>query len=329
MKTIKIILVALVFTMTTNAQKTFYEQLKANGNDAVYTTFYRYSGTSEYYTPGSQGDEVNIKLIEVKGIPIGFKAYSVKTGQYAFGFDEVQNYGRVDHYPMTKMMKHKYDAEAYAMIDGSMYKFNVEKDNTLKPVSLWEVYVLKRIKPIKDVSNKKQETKKKKGFFSKLKGMGKGGSNSNNPEKKYLKSLDIVEIVNNYETKMSAKQKSYQLTSKDKADIAKIEKFRKEGKDFVKRYNDSIYNSPKEVENRRKWAKINAGTQLTVKNNKSTTIWVSSSQSNHINTKIEAGKSGSADCRSDLYYFFSDKKGAEGYKFYSADNACGSSTSVN
>ena len=327
MKTLKIILLALICSITANAQKTFYEQLKANGNDAIYTTYYRYSATSEYYTPGSQGDDVNIKLIEVKGIPIGFKAYNVKTGKYAFGFDAVQNYGRADHYPVTKMMKHKYDTEAYAMIDGSMYKFDVEKDNTLKPVSLWEVYVLKRTEPAKDVSDEKKE--KKKGFFNKLKKMGKGGSNSKNPEKKYLKNLNIKEIVNSYETKMRAKQNAYKLTAKDKSDKVKIEKFRKEGKDYVKRYNDSIYNSPKEVENRRKWAKINSGTKLTVKNNKSTTIWVSSSQSNHINTKIAAGSSGSADCRNDLYYFFSDKKGATGYKFYNANTACGSSTTLN
>ncbi|MBC8753913.1 hypothetical protein H2O64_04475 [Kordia sp. YSTF-M3] len=328
MKTIKIILLAILCTISANAQQTFYEQLKANGNDAVYTTFYRYNATSEYYTPGEQGEEINIKLLEVKGIPIGFKAYSVKTGKYVFGFDEVQNYGRVDHYPITKMMKHKYDSETYAMIDGSMYKFQVDKDGILKPVSLWEVYVLKRPKAMKQDTEEKKVTKKKKkkGLFSRFKNVGKGGSNS---EKKYLRSLDIVSIVNTYETKMSAKQKAYQLTSKDKSDRAKIEKFRKEGKDFVKRYNDSIYNSPKEVENRRKWTKINAGTRLIVKNNKSTTIWISSSSNNFSNTKIDSGREGAMDCRSDLYYFFSDKKGAKGVKFYSANSACGSSATIN
>ena len=330
MKTIKTIIIAFAFTIIAHAQNTFYDQLKENGNDAIYTTFYRYSGTSEYYTPGDQGDDVTIKLIEVKGIPIGFEAHSVKTGTYAFGFDEVQNYGRVDHYPVTKMMKHKYDGEAYSMINGSLYKFNVGKDNALKPVDLWEVYVLKRAKPMKqDTEEKKEKKKKKKGFFSKLKNIGTGSSNSNNTERKYLNSLDIEKLVNDYNTNMNAKQKSYQLTSKDKSDKAKIERYRKEGKDFVKRYNDSIYNSPKEVENRRKWAKINAGTSLIVKNNKSTTIWISSSIDNFSNTKIGSGSEGNADCRSDLYYFLSDKKGAKGYKFYSANNACGSSTTVN
>lgn len=328
MKQFKFILVTILLTTKVNAQKTFYEQLKANGINAVYTTFYRYNATSEYYTPGDQGEEVNIKLLELKGIPIGFKAYSIKTGKYVFGFDEVQNYGRVDHYPMTKMMKHKYDSDAYAMIDGSMYKFQVDKDGVLKPVSLWEVYVLKRPKPMKQDIEEKKETKKK-GFFSKLKNVGKGGSKGSTTEKKYLKNLDIASIVNNYEAKMNAKQKTYQLTTKDKDDKAKIEKFRKEGKDFVKRYNDSIYNSPKEVENRRKWAKINGGTTLSVKNNKSTTIWISSSINNFSNTKISPESEGAADCRSDLYYFFSDKKGAKGVKFYSANSSCGSSATVN
>ena len=39
-------------------------------------------------------------------------------------------------------------------------------------------------------------------------------------------SLDIEKLVNDYNTNMNAKQKSYQLTSKDKSDKAKIERYR-------------------------------------------------------------------------------------------------------
>ncbi|WP_162820030.1 hypothetical protein [Kordia sp. SMS9] len=328
MKTIKITLLAFLSTLSCYAQQTFYEQLKANGNDAIYCTYYRYNATSEVYTPGEKGAEVNIKLIEIKGIPIGFKAFDVQTGKYLFGFDEVQNYGRADHYPITKMMKHKYDTEAYAMIDGSMYKFSVDKDHILKPVSLWEAYVLKRPESMK-VDNNGKKKSKKKGFLKRVKNIGKAGSMSSSPEKKYLRNLDIKTLVNDYEKSMRAKQQSYKLSSKDKLNIAAIQKFRKEGKDFVKRYNDSIYNSPKEVENRRKWARINAGTSLSVTNNKKTTVWISSSIDNFSNTKINAGGQANADCRSDLYYFFSDKKGAKAYQFYSANSSCGSSATIN
>ncbi|MEM6685796.1 MAG: hypothetical protein AAF617_08440 [Bacteroidota bacterium] len=326
MNTIKFTIVACMLFFSASAQQTFYEQLKANGNDAIYTTFYRYNATSEVYTPGKQGDDLHIKLIEIGGIPVGFEAYKVKDGQYAFGFHEINNYGRSDHFPITKMIKHKYDREAYAMIDGSLYQFNVAKDGKLNPQQLWEVYVLQQ-KEV-PVTQEKKPKKKKKGLFSRFKNLGKG-SNSNNAAFNYLKSLDIKTHVCNYEAQMTAMQQSYTLTSKDKSAIAKIEKFRKEGKEYVKRYNDSIYNSPKEVENRRKWAKINGRTSLTVKNNTTSTIWISSSKSNFSNTKINAGGTGNADCRSDLYYFFSDQKGVKGYKFYTANNACGSSVTIN
>lgn len=318
----------LVFSSVV-AQKNFYEQLRENGDSAVYVTFHRNTDPmTEIYKPKGPFEEINIKLLEIDGIPIGFEAFDVKTGERKFGFDEVQNYGRADHYPITKVIKHKYDSEGYAMINGSLYKFKAGKDNSISPQELWAVYVLKRKEPAEDV--KEEKPKKEKGFFKKIRALKSNVSGgSKNEERQYLNSLDFESLVTGYSHTMNNRQSSYTLTAKDKADLKKIEEYRKKGKEFVKRYNDSIYNSPSEVEKRRKWAIINAGTKLVVKNNKSQDIWVSSSNNNHANTKISAGGEGSLDCRSDLFYFFTENKNAKAYKFYDQNSACGSSVTIN
>ncbi|MFY7709442.1 hypothetical protein ACOSQB_02340 [Tenacibaculum sp. MEBiC07804] len=327
MKVLKFIGV-LFFVINTYSQESFYEQLRKNGQEATYVTFYRRTNPmTEIFKPGNKGEEVKIKIIEVNEIPIGFDVFSIKTGKRLFGFNEVENYGRPDHYPLVKMMKHKYDSEAYAMIDGSMYKFNVGKDKKLKAQNIWQAFVLKKSQVKTD-----KKVKKKKGFFNKFKKFKVGRIGV---EKEYLYKIDLKVLVANYDKTMSSKQRVYKLSGKDKSEIAKIESFRKNRKNYVKRYNDSVYKTPeyqKMLAHQKRMSKMdeqNSKRIVTITNNTGKSIYIFEEGSRN-GSSLGNTNSRSFPCNKNGYYSTvpNSSINGNGRLFYRANSGCSSKVSI-
>ncbi|WP_394748959.1 hypothetical protein [Spongiimicrobium salis] len=143
------------------------------------------------------------------------------------------------------------------------------------------------------------------------------------PKKKLQAYLDAASVL----------QKNRYASWIKKPENIKTEKYiedkRAMMKKAIKQYNDDIFNSPEyqRMLAYQKW--IENSINMTVKNNKGTTVWVGSSATAFITTEIAPGKSATQNCTSDLYYYYSDAKGAQGTKFYTANNACGSTVTIN
>lgn len=328
MKFVKLI-GALFFVISTHSQESFYQQLEDNGPEAIYATFYRKTNANtEVFSAGKQGEEINITIIKVNNISIGFEARSAKTGKWLFGFNEVENYGRTDHYPITKMIKHKYDSEAYAMVDGSMYKFGAVKDKVLKAQNIWQAFVLKRkaITPMK-------KPKEKKDFFRKFKKLRVGGKISS--EKEYLNKINLKKMVDDYDKYMTVKQQSYQLNVKDKSEIAKIKGFRKSKKDYIKRYNDSVYNTPeyqKMLTHQKRMRAMDSKKSkqiVTIINNTGKTIYVFEEGSRN-SIRLGNSYSRSFPCNKNGYYstVSNSNINGNGRLFYKANSSCSSTVTI-
>ena len=158
----------------------------------------------------------------------------------------------------------------------------------------------------KDSKDKTKKPKKKKG----LKGL-KDKLNDLMPvsaESKYIHSLDFEKVVTEYSKQMDERQKNYTITAKDKADLATVEAFRKKGKDYIKKYNDSLYNTPEYVKIREHRARLAAAghngqvgaNKVTVVNNSSSQIILCASAGPVI-TKINGGDSKEVYCDQDIY----------------------------
>jgi hypothetical protein len=173
----------------------------------------------------------------------------------------------------------------------------------------------------------KPAKKKKGGFFKQLKAQMNRAS----------AGIDIdaikAEILQPYLDVATKKQETFYASWIKKPENARTKKYiddkRAMMKKAIKQYNDDIFNSPEyqRMLAYQKW--IDNSINMTVKNNKGTTVWVGSSATAFITTEIAAGASATQTCTGDLYYYYSDSKGSQGTKFYSADSACGSSVTIN
>ncbi|GAB5565846.1 MAG: hypothetical protein Wins2KO_29090 [Winogradskyella sp.] len=172
--------------------------------------------------------------------------------------------------------------------------------------------------------------KKKKGFFKSLKDKvkkAKSGAGSVSIEK--MKA----EVLQPYLDKATKKQQDFYQTWIKKSENKKTKKYLDDKRALmtkaIKQYNDDIFNSPEyqRMLAYQKW--IDNNINVTVYNKSDRTVWVGSSSSAFITSKIEAGGSSTQTCTSDLYYYYSDTKGSKGYKFYTANSACGSTATIN
>lgn len=323
MKNTLLSLLIFAISFSTKAQNNLYESVKAN-EGAEYVQFFDLTEKDGKYMPITIGKTVKLKLVTIKGdIPIGFEAINIETNKPAIGYDELSRYERVDNYPNPMYIYHKHDSDGYIVMDDFiLYCNNLSRNETLKVSQINKIYVKKR----DDEAAIDTPKKKKKGLFAKLKN---AVTFKGTQEQEFIYTLDLQQILTDYNEKMKARQAAYKLTAKDRSDMDAIEKFRDAGEDYVKRYNDSIYNSPKAIKDRETWAIVNKGSFFQVHNKTSSTLYVSSSDDNFMTTEIGSGSSREMNCTSDLYYFFTKNKGKGGKKFYTADSACGSSVTIN
>ncbi|CAM3910879.1 MULTISPECIES: hypothetical protein [Flavobacterium] len=334
-----IVTIALIFATTlTQAQKNFYEALEANGETVTYEGFSGISikddGTVDIVR-GEPAVKITVTKL-VTGQPVGFEAKPVSADYGGFSETEISDYGRVDSYPNVMTIKHDYTDDGYMAIDDMLFKIDDISDKGVpKLEDVRAIYVV-----VKDRSESKENKGKKKGGFlnrmkSKLESSGYSATH------KYIKTVNIKKIFNDYVTAMKAKQAN-PLTSKDKADIAIIKRSREAGDEEIKRYNDSIKATPEYIDLQRRIKQNEANYQasktknkVTLRNNSGRTIYVGKSGSRNPGTKISSGGTATWNCDTDGYLQTVTKSGGSNVysstktKVYSANSGCGSTITIN
>ncbi|WP_452597953.1 hypothetical protein [Pontimicrobium sp. MEBiC01747] len=337
MKKVLLLNICILFAITLQAQKSFFEALEANGENVIYEGFAGISpnggGTCKF---ARSLPKVNISIQRIgTGIPVGFVGKPVSKDWGEIGETELSDYGRMDSYPHTMYMKHTHTKEGYVIIDDIIFVLDKIPDEGLPSVNdITKIYVL--VKNDKTTTNKK----KKGGLLRKMKQKFKSAGLS--PTHKYLKSVNLVEKFTNYVKAMQAKQNAYTLTVKDKNDIAKIKAARNAGDAEIKRYNDSIKATPeyKDLQRRIKQNEQNyqsakARNKVTLQNNTGNTIYIGKSGSRNRGTKIESGSTATWSCDVDAYLQTETKSGGSynysttNNKVYSANSGCGSTIAIN
>ncbi len=335
MRTFTLFLSLLCLSLSSNAQKNFQAQVAAHGENAVYQRYF-----SVYLD-----DDGNQKIANAQGqftinpnyfgkIPSGFQIISTgdevwEKGEVYVSTDATGRYYNAVGHPEVSHYLHTGDRTAWVAMDDYVIELGgMSKDGTT--FSRFEaIYILQN----DAVPPAKEEVKKKKGFLSKLKDLketvksGASGGAKFGPAYERVATRDLRSEITTYLKQMKSKEAS--LTGAQKAEAKKLVQAKEAGEDYVKRYNDSLYNSPEQRRIRADWKLINGATNVEVKNNSGRTLFVSQSADNFISQELKDGQSYTMDCRMDLYYFSSSTKHASGKKFYSADGSCGSSVSIN
>jgi hypothetical protein len=327
MKKITISLCMLFLSAVAFAQVTFYDAIDKNGPTSEYQEFWSVGAKGDgTYEIGGKRHVVTLEVVRTTaGIPLGFSATDVATGKRLFSSTEVSDYSRADSYPLTSYMQHTYTKEGYVMIGDYLFELTkIYDDHTFKSIS--KIYVKKGSNEAEGVA-KDGKKKKKKGFFAKLKSAVKD-VNSLGPEHKKASAEDLGKMLNDYLTVMYEKQKAYTLTSKDKSDMRAIKMARENEDADIKKYNDSIKATPayKKMIAHREW--MDKEINVEVVNTSGRTLWVGSTKEAFITRELSNGASTTMNCQNDLYYYYSDRNGTSGTKFYTNKSACGSSVST-
>ncbi|WP_092466705.1 hypothetical protein [Winogradskyella thalassocola] len=338
------ITVALIFTATiAQAQKTFYEALEANGETATYEGFSGISinddGTIAIVS-GKPAVTITVKKLAT-GQPVGFEANPVSESYGGFGMSEISDYGRVDSYPNVMTIKniHKRGLDGYMVIDDLLFKISyIPSEGVPEVKNVTAVYAM-----VKDRSEAKEDSGKKKkkkgGFLGRMK--AKLEATGQSPTYKYIQTVNIEKIFNDYVTAMKAKQAS-PITAQDKADIAKIKRAREAGDEEIKRYNDSIKATPEYKDLQRRIKQNEANYQaselkntVTLRNNSNHEIYVGRAGSSNPGTRISAGGTARWSCDQDAYLQKITKSGGShaydstNVQVYRKNSGCGNTVSIN
>jgi hypothetical protein len=335
----KIILAAtMLFAVTiTQAQKNFYQAIEGNGETAIYEGFAGVSPSDKgngTYSFVRTSPAVKLSLTKLPtGQPVGFVAEPVSKDYGGFSESEISDYGRVDSYPNVMSIKHTYTDDGYMMIDDLLFVVNNISDNDApKMENVTSIYVM--VKDRADTSKKEETGKKKKkigGLLNKMKSKLEGPGRT--PAYKYISSLNIDEIFNDYVSAMKTKQAS-PLTSKDKADIAQIKRTREAGDEEIRMYNDSIkatpeYKKMKEHQARMEEMGNEKSTQLvTIINKTGNDIYIYR-EGYRNGTRIYNNSSTKVDCSFNYTYKSDSNSSGSGSRCYNANSGCGASATVN
>ena len=242
-----ILVVIMLFAVTiTQAQKNFYQAIETNGATATYEGFAGMTAQGDgTYSFDRSAATINLTVKKIPtGQPVGFNAKSLSEDYRSFSETEISDYGRVDSYPNVMSIKHTYTDDGYMMIDDLLFAIdNIPDNGAPKMQNITAIYVM-----VKDraESSKKEETGKKKkkklgGLMNKVKSKLEGVGRT--PTYKYISSVNIDKLFNDYVAAMKKKQAS-PITAKDRADIAQIKRTRAAGDEEIRMYNDSIKATP-------------------------------------------------------------------------------------
>ncbi|PPK93653.1 hypothetical protein LY01_02436 [Nonlabens xylanidelens] len=269
MKYIILIITALV-TSNAFAQKTFFENIKAKGENPVYI---EYPGVStdnkgeqmvdlsqERVGQYNEPREVIVKLLKHEGIDSGIAIIDKndtdeKGSQYIADF--TKNRHTFTGFPNTYIVYENVFNEGYVAIGN--YIFFIDHFNSRTEFGdINRVYVLKGTTPDGEASSK---TKKKKSGFGKFLNKAKNIALNNSagpdprkaPEYKAISKENVREMISDYLTAMREKQIAYTLTSKDEADLATMQKEADAYSKYIKDKNNAYWNSPEGQKTLRGW----------------------------------------------------------------------------
>ncbi|MDO5979902.1 hypothetical protein [Flavivirga spongiicola] len=319
MKKTIITVFALLIAFGLTAQEGFYQTIEKNGKDAKYVGFFGIAPKGDgTYEVTSKENPITLSVnYTASGTPTGFTAIDTETNEERFSMDELSDYERLDSYPYATYIRHKQNSEGFMLIDDILLCFRkLYNDGSFKLDYIF----------VKEANGESQggKKKKKKGFFSKLKAAYSFG-----PEHKKLTALNLDKVYSDYISAMKAKQSAYTLTAKDKAAIAEIKSIRDGENERIKKYNDSIYNSPAYRKARETRRLLEENAFVKVKNMLGRDIWVGGSGTNSILHKVSAGSViKDMSCDENLYYRLSNSGSATPYSFYTANSNCGGMVTI-
>lgn len=332
-----ILAVMVLFTVTiVQAQNNFYETIEANGETAIYEGFtggsYNGDGTFDFARR-----KPSVKLTVDKlptGQYVGFKATPVSERYGGFSETEISDYGKVDNYPNVMTIKHDYTDDGYMMVDDLLFVVDNISDNGVPKIeNVTAIYVM-----VKDRTSTNEQTGKKKkkkgGFMSRMKAKvaSASGGGTRTPTYKYIKTVNIVKKFNDYVTAMKAKQ-AKPLTTKDKADIAKIKRAREAGDEEIKHYNDSIKATPeyqKMKAHQKRMEQMDNNTakkSVTIHNRTRKDIYIYKEGSRN-GTRINVNSSIKVNCSFNYTYKYDSNSGGTGSACYNANTGCGKSVTI-
>ncbi|WP_299013464.1 hypothetical protein [uncultured Polaribacter sp.] len=341
-------LTVLFFTLTSFAQTSFFKTIEKNGKDAVYQRYYSVykDDNGKQHIKGEQY-QLKAEIIKFNGVYAGLKMVAATKNDKAgiFTIDATKSKSsKIIGYPNVSHVVDRISRKGFVAIDDYIFKIgNVWKAKDGNGFnSIDEIYIRVGAKGDETNTSTKKKKKKKFGaFMKKLKdaAVNNAPSECTSPACKKAESMDLVAFVRKYLKQMEAKQNSYVLTAKDKADIAKINNAVNAYYGKVKSKNDAYWKSAEGqaiIENRRRangYAKKN---EVTLINKSGSTIYIASKGSRNAGTLIGVGQSVSWSCKRDAYLQTKLKKDTNTYYFkttsrsvYKANTNCGGSKTIN
>ncbi|TCK67342.1 hypothetical protein DFQ05_1116 [Winogradskyella wandonensis] len=258
-----------LFTLFSFAQTSFFETLNSHGADAEYLNFGQVyiNDDGKQQVNSSKPQKTTIVLNEFMGLPAGIKVFSHFEGKEPirrYNYDATKE-PVIDFigFPNTSMLHHGGYNRGFVAIDNYVFFLEGISKDKLDFRQISRAYVLVGTKNASSETKKKKKKKFGK-FLGKLKDatINQGRTNTNaqpeGPEYDALMSHDVREMIKSYLKTMKAKQDTYVLTEKDKADLATIKNAGIDYDKMVQDKNNAYWNSAEGQEVLRRRRKANA-----------------------------------------------------------------------
>ncbi|WP_298767445.1 hypothetical protein [uncultured Polaribacter sp.] len=347
MKTLTTLAVFFI-ALSSFAQTSFFETIEKHGKDAVYNRYYSvYKDDAGKQQIKGKQYQLKAEILKFNGVYTGLKMVAASKNDKAgiFTIDATKSKSsKIIGYPNVSHIVDRISRKGFVAIDDYIFKIgNVWKAKDGHGFnSIDEIYIRVGASDKENNTASKDKKKKKFGaFMKKLKdaAINKAPSECTSPACKKAANMDLVAFVRKYLKQMEAKQNRYVLTTKDKADIAKIKNAVNAYYGKVKSKNDAYWKSPEGqaiLENRRRangYAKKN---EVTLTNKTGRTIYIADKGSRNQGTLVGVGQSISWNCSRDAYLQQKLKKDTNTYYFrttskkvYRANNKCGGKFIIN
>ena len=332
-----------LFSIATFSQQSFFKTIETHGKDAVYQRYYSvYKNDDGHQKIAGKQYKLKTEILKLDEVSTGFKLVGA-TKEDKSGINTIDatksKSSKIIGYPNVSHLVDRISRKGFVAIDDYIFKLGgvwKEKDG-VGFNSIDEIYIR-----IGATGSKTEKRKKKFGaFMNKLKdaAVNKAPEECVSPACKKALNMDLKKYVRDYLLNMKAKQDSYTLTAKDKADIAKIEGAVDGYYKHVNKKNDAYWKSAEGqsiLENRRRAEGYSSKNEVTLKNKTGRTIYIArSNSSNNKGTKLSNGATTSWPCKSNAYFQVENKTSntysykSTSRKAYTGNSAnCGSTKTI-
>ena len=341
-KVIFTLFTALLAFSSTFAQQSFFETLDAHGPDAKYQVF------GDLYEndkgePAAQeitGYKNAIEKHAHQGLPSGVTVTKVlDNGKTALE----SNYNGISisaikyvGFPNTSILHHTGYNRGYVAFDDYIFFLHGISDDKTDFREIRSIMIL-------DGTASKEDTKKKKKgkFWKQLKEAAinqRPSGEGSSAEYATLMAKDPEKLVRDYLKKMKAKQDAYTMTAQDRKNLDVLYNGAKADDANAKKKNDAYWASAEGqaiLENRRRAEGASRASNVTLKNNSNSTIFIGTNGSNNRGTEIGPGRTATWSCKRDGYIQTVTKVSntrsfkSTTTKVYTANSGCGNTISIN